>query len=364
MSKAQHPKCIEEVTPAWMTRTLRQAIGSDDLTVGRIEIESLGGEGRGFLSGVARVALGYETRVAGAPETVVVKLPTTEAGGREVAMTNDAYMRELRFYQDIAPHSAVRVPRCYLSSLDPAEGDYLLVMEDAKDWIAGDQVTGLSLANAEAALRMIARFHARWWDLPPTAELGWVPREISQSFRFFIERWPGFCDRHGDAISLNARQTGDRMVDSTEALATLIAASRHTLVHGDFRADNLMFGGPQVDDHVMVLDWQWLSRSIGAYDVARLVCGSLPTQLGHGHHRQLLGAWHRELVNCGVGGYSLDQAWRDYQTGLLQYTYLPVVCDEFFSHEGGRSRELLHALIDRVFHALTECQAIERLDQV
>ena len=363
MSEIKSPKSIEQITPDWMTPVLRQATGSAQVTVGRLKIESLGGEGRGFLSGVARVTLAYEGPAEGAPDSVVVKLPTTQESGREVALDNGAYLRELRFYREIAPQSPIRVPACYFTSLDPAAEDYLLVMEDARDWRAGDQVAGLSLDQAEAALRAIARFHARWWDLAEPAELDWVPREVSHSFRLFAQSWPGFRDRHGDLLSARARRDGARIAGNLDALAGLLAAGRQTLAHCDFRADNLMFTGAQGAERVMVLDWQWLTRTIGAYDVARLVCGSLPTRLGHGNHRSLVGIWHDALSAAGVADYGLEAAWADYQTGLLQYSYVPVVCADFFSHEGGRSRALLHAMIDRAFHAITECNAVERLGQ-
>ncbi|MEM7225109.1 MAG: phosphotransferase [Pseudomonadota bacterium] len=341
-----NPTTIEEITPAWMTMALGQGVRA-------LETENLGGEGRGFLSGVARVRLDYAAPVDGAPESVVVKLPTTVEAGREIALANKAYLRELRFYREIAPESPIRVPRCYFACLD----DSVLVLEDARAWTPGDQIAGLSLAQAEAAVRAIGRFHAHWWDRTGAETLDWVPKEVSLSFRLYEESWPGFLERHASEMSPDAQAVGARVAANCARLSALIAAGRQTLVHGDFRADNLLFQGPGV----LALDWQWLTRMIGAYDVARLVCGSLPTRLGHGNHRRLCGLWHQELTAAGVAGYGPDAAWRDYQLGLLLYSYLPVVCDYFFSHEGGRSRQLLHALIDRVFHAVTECGAVERL---
>ena len=357
----EHPKRLEEITPDWMTWVLGQAAGGDGPRVNAIEVESLGGAGRGFLSGVARIRLDREAVRAGAPESLVVKLPTSEAYGREIALANDAYLRELRFYREIAPESPVRVPRCHLAALDPDRGDYLLVLEDAKAWRPGDQVAGLSPAEAAAAIGMIGRFHARWWRAPALAALDWVPREISLSFRDYGKVWPEFLARHGARLSADDRANGARIAENGPALAQRVAAGPETLAHCDFRADNLMLGQSPGGAEVMILDWQWLTRTLGAYDVARLVCGSLPSRLSDTHHRDLLGTWHAALLAGGVVGYGFADAWRDYQAGILQYTYVPVVCHSLFSHEGGRSADLLAALIDRTFHAVRECRAMEAL---
>ena len=67
-----------------------------------------------------------------------------------------------------------------------------------------------------------------------------------------------------------------------------------SLVHGDLRADNLMFDGPSDAPSVSLLDWQTVTRSLPAIDLAYLFGGSEPEIERAGHVDELLSLWHGE----------------------------------------------------------------------
>ncbi|MEM7443911.1 MAG: phosphotransferase [Pseudomonadota bacterium] len=326
-----------------------------------VEIEDLGGAGKGFMSGVARVALTYDNMGTPGPASVVVKLMAEEGLGKDIAMEGNVYARELMFYRSVAPRSPIRLPKCYYTVIDAEADDYAIVMEDAAGWYNADDVKGMDLADAEAAIRMIARFHARWWQSPDLATFDWVPTRLFDDPGAFAEFWPGFCDRHDFEMEDRDRAAGERIAANGEAIAKAMAGGPRTLAHGDFRAGNIMLTDRSDLDRVMVIDWQWMSRIVGVFDVARLACGSLTETLARADHERLVGIWHQELTDHGVIGYSFSDAWADYLASILQFTYVPVACHTLFSHEGKRSKDLLHAFIRRSFHAVAECQALDRL---
>lgn len=85
----------------------------------RTELERLG-EGQGFLGDVARVGLELDRDEAGAPRSLIAKLPTsTNRRNRGFAQMNGAYEREIRFYQELAGRAGVRTPRLYYGAFDP-----------------------------------------------------------------------------------------------------------------------------------------------------------------------------------------------------------------------------------------------------
>jgi aminoglycoside phosphotransferase (APT) family kinase protein len=57
-----------------------------------------------------------------------------------------------------------------------------------------------------------------------------------------------------------------------------------TIVHGDFRADNLLFGGPRV----VVVDWQTVSLGSGPSDLAYLLGASVLPEVRREHEAALV----------------------------------------------------------------------------
>ena len=115
------PKSLDELTPGWLTDTLRSGGVIDNAQAVRsVEWERLA-EGVGFIGIVARARLTYGGEGAG-PKSVIVKLPTTEPGARALGNMYGLYEREVRFYSDIAPRAGVTVPRSYLAAWDAGAG--------------------------------------------------------------------------------------------------------------------------------------------------------------------------------------------------------------------------------------------------
>ncbi len=160
----------------WLTWALRTGGCLTQANIVAIAVQALGQE-VGFLDGLARLHLTYDHDERGAPAAVVVKVPSREAAYRQIGNRYHAYERELRFYGDVAPGSPIRLPRCFYRGMDQAADAYLLVLEDLGSLTAGDQVRGLTQAQAQAAVETIGRLHACWWETP--ARLGAI--------------WRGFC---------------------------------------------------------------------------------------------------------------------------------------------------------------------------
>ena len=64
------------------------------------------------------------------------------------------------------------------------------------------------------------------------------------------------------------KRTGEDLASNVIRMLDGIAGRPQTLVHGDFRADNLFFGGPDGGQGLAAIDWQVSSRGGGAFDLA------------------------------------------------------------------------------------------------
>ncbi len=82
-----------------------------------------------------------------------------------------------------------------------------------------------------------------------------------------------------------------------------------TVVHGDYRLDNMMFGGPYP---VAVVDWQSPTIGSAGQDLAYWVGTSLDPALRKAHDRELVTHYFEALSNYTIGDYSLEQCWDDY----------------------------------------------------
>ncbi len=127
-----------------------------------------------------------------------------------------------------------------------------------------------------------------------------------------------------------------------------------TIAHHDLRADNLLFGPAGSPEEVVILDWQLALRSMGAWDVAKVMSGSeLPVER-HGHQIDVLRAWHETLLANGVDNYSWDDALRDLRLGALSLLANPVHFHRGMIGATGRKKQLGDAMFRRLFASAVE----------
>ncbi len=265
------------------------------------------GEAQGHASRVDRIHVTYDPPGAG-PSSVIVKrsldVPAAEAGyGQPFARA--ASVHEI-FAVDAPP---VRTARCYHAEV--ADDGYrgALVLEDLGAWEAVDGRAGLTDQWMALGLRTCARLHAWGWNIA-RPRLARLPAADYPTDSAFAAHWTEIRPYLATSEPALAA-AGDAFVAALPTVLTWARERPHTLVHGDYYADNLRFLG----DEVAVLDWGLAFTGFGAYDAARLACTSsagLPTA------EYLLWAcavWAGELRTHGVEDYDDATAFADFRVG-------------------------------------------------
>ena len=256
----------------------------------------------------------------GLPPSLVLKLPSGAAENHRRAIAFGLYEREARFYREIAPGFALRVPRCYGCWVE-AGGEAALLLEDLGHLATGDMLCGISPQRAALAVECLALAHAQWWDASRLGDLPWVPSladpPMSGLADHCLDLWPAFVDLHAGDLPPGSIALGERVVAWLPHLLGRLSRPPVTLAHADFRVDNLFFDAPLTRHPVAVVDWQLLSRCRGALDVAYLLCQSMSTVERRRHEMAILARWHGALLAAGVGGYDLDDAVADYRCAAL-----------------------------------------------
>ncbi len=159
---------------------------------------------------------------------------------------------------------------------------------------------------------------------------------------------------------LGARMTEQDHQTATESMALvtpwlMAEPDRFSLMHGDYRLDNLLFDPDRT--HVTVVDWQTLGAGLPARDLAYFTATSLLPEVRPSLDEPLVDAYHAELLGYGITGYDRDTCWRDYRLGMLQAPLLTVLGCAFASNTE-RGDEMMLVMLQR------GCQAIRDLDSL
>ena len=349
------PQHVEEITAQWVDEALRAGGAADLPEVSAVRTQVIGNE-KGFLSQTMRIEIDYTGSGRGAPTSLVVKIEPELASFREAERGSKAFDREIRFYREVACRVPLRVPRIYYA--DASDAGKVLVMEDLTRYQCIDQLHGLRHEQVIATVRDAAKLHAAFWTDAALAGLDWLPLHDHFFADGFVEHWPAFAASYELRIGRDAVRLGERVALHLRWLEERIAERPVTLVHGDLRADNLLFGGSPERPEIVVLDWQLATRSLGTIDLARLLGGSEPAAERRGHQIEVLTAWHEALLRAGLLDYEFETALTDFRLGVLYCLFIPVKGFALAGPApGGRTGRLLDVIAERLYASAIELDA-------
>jgi hypothetical protein len=348
------PKQPEDLTAEWLS----EALGVKVVAVAAEPIAA----GVGFLGKLARLTPRYAGAAAGAPRSLIAKLPTLDPGTRQLARLFRFYEREVRFYQELAEQVALRVPRAYHAAADAASGDFVLLLEDLAPARIGDQLESCDAAQARMAVRDIAALHAGWWQSPRLADLAWMPAANDPVHLavagIYQQCWPAFLQFAGSNLPEPVKRIGEALASRINRIQHIFTTERpNTIVHGDFRLDNLFFASEQGGVPFAAIDWQVTFRGCGIFDIAYMLAGNLQPAMRRELERELLQFYHERLLAGGVSGYDYASCWDDYRISVLFCLVYVVVSIGTLDPANARGLALFHAWIERVGMAIVELDA-------
>lgn len=282
--------------------------------------------------GTGQVADSYQVRLqgdaapSGLPPSVVAKLTSDSEQSRAAGRSEMNYLREVRFYQEVAPQLAARVPACHHAEIDSNGTEFVLVLEDLSPARPGNQLAGCTVEETELALAQAARFHAPFWDDDGLRGSDWLDISGSYWARFeqMLPTWfAGFAERYRDRMDVADLDAAQRFVDRIDAYHRRLRACPFTVQHGDFRPDNVLFDVHGEPGTLAVVDWQTVILGPAAVDVAYFVGGALDVATRREHEDRLLAGYHAELARLGVD-YDAARLAADYAVGCFANVVIGV----------------------------------------
>ena len=296
------PRSFDDITPEWLTVALAEGGVPGIGNITGVHIERVG-LNTGFLGRLARLELTYEMGATG-PDSLVLKIPTDDPGGLEVGTMLGVWAREARFFSDVAHLCPARVPRCYYNGADAGSGAYALVLEDCGPGQLADQSAGATDAQALAAIDALALVHAQWWGCP--RPFPWMPgfdrvgfSPLQAAMRAALGP---FTARFASLVEPVTLIWLARFVETLPQWAASLSERPLTLVHADYRLDNLLFAA---DGLPTIIDWQTALWGPGAMDLASFCATSLTIPARRRLEPQLL---QRYRAGIEAAGHTLTAA--------------------------------------------------------
>lgn len=300
------PNSSEELSPSVLTALLGKSIPGVEVT--KVEIAAIG---TGQMGDSIRLLPVYKGEVAG-PSSLIAKLPSTNAQSRATAWALRSYEIEVRFYQEMAEYLSIRTPACYAAEIDIAAERFTIIMEDLAPAIQGDQITGCTVDQADAALQELPKLHTPRWGDPTLGQLEWLARPSSSGPDFIAALYPGFCERFGDLLTQETVSMGERLMNN---LAKYYESRKppFTIQHGDYRLDNLLFATNGDSPRVAVVDWQVMSNGPALSDVSYFLGSALLPDERAKNEKDLVAGYHSALLASGITDYAWNSCWDDYR---------------------------------------------------
>ena len=279
--------------------------------------------GTGQVADTFRYALTYDTLEQSAPKSVVAKLSAADESSRGAAVAYRLYEREVRFYAELLGRVNVRAPRCYYGDVEPDTGRFVLILEDLSPASPINQLAGFNVDHAGHAMDQAAALHAPLWGDASLTELDWLIRSSAQA-EMMSEVLPKLIDAFLARYQDDLEPECLALIDSLKGhMAAFWDGQRGplTVTHGDFRADNMLFGAQDGAVPLAVVDWQTVGQGPGLLDVAYVLGTSLDTEVRRANEEELVGRYHAALQAGGVRDYSWDQCWHDYRRDAIYAIY-------------------------------------------
>lgn len=357
---AAGPRADDDLSASWLQTVLRR--GGHDVDVASFTVERLGGV-HGLLADLRRIRLSY-ARGQG-PVTVIAKFITSVAQNQGVGRMFGAYKREVAFYRDATRRTGMALPRMYAAEIDP-DDTFVLLMEDLGHLRTGDQVLGCTIDEAAACIDELVKLHASFWNRVDDQDAPFAypvsgPENGDLLCNACDAGWAAMRAQYPEFVPAFIEAARDRYIAALPAMQRWLNQAPITLIHSDFRLDNLMFGVGASDPAVVTLDWQGTLYSKGIQDVAFFLSQNLAIDIRRACERALVERWRAGLEAAGVTGYSTEAAWLDYRKAVLYNWLYPVVIGSALDATSERGRQMVAAMASRSAAALADLDCLSLL---
>ena len=350
------PHVAADITPEWLTQALQaqhpgarvaavEIVGSDEVTNQHV-----------------RLRVSYD-EPAGAPELLFGKLLPLDPHRRESIALTRMGPREARFYAELAPQLALRVPEVHVAAVGADDREFVVLLEDLDDsgCRVSDGTWGIAPDGAAQALEDLAAMHVRYEDpARRAAEAAWVP-PYSAGGAYAVDRLQFALDHHRDRISDGFATVSELYIANRLAVHDLWTGPDVTIVHGDTHIGNLFVDPAAGSDRVGFYDWGVIHLDQPLRDVSYLLQMAMQPDDRRAHEHDLLRHYLDVRTALGATPMSFDDAWAQHRL-RASYTVVASCQVVTFPDDITPQREVFaNAFLERAEAAVQDLDAVDAL---
>jgi hypothetical protein len=285
------PAAVEDLRPDWFSEVL-------GLPVTAVHIL----DAHSGTTGRARVGLTGATEL---PRSAFVKLQPFTEEQRGFLRKVGLGVAEARLYDTVGGELPVRIPRVWHAACDPADGSFVMVLEDLTaagcrfPIPADDDVLDVAASLMDELALLHATYRSRdlsWLTPPDGMRRKPTDGEMAARRTYFIQSG---LDQFGADMGPAFRALAELYIARSGDIISLFGDGEHTLIHGDDHIGNLFVDGGRTGFY----DWAVASRAPGVRDVAYFLCNSLPVEARRAEEESLLARYRPTLA---ANGWNLD----------------------------------------------------------
>ena len=170
---------------------------------------------------------------------------------------------------------------------------------------------------------------------------------------------PGFLDRYGDALD-REQQDIISAFGSSENIKQASLSEPFSLIHVDYRLDNLLLKQSGADIQATVVDWQSVTLGNPMTDVAYFIGAGMLADERRVAEETLVKKYHDCLLAFGIAHYAFNTCWEDYRRA--SFSGFPVtVIASMLVQQTERGDEMFSVMANRHSRHALELNASEFL---
>jgi len=294
----------------------------------------------------------YDMEIEGdpnAPRSLIGKFPSDDPLSQATGVALRNFLKEVSFYQQLQSSLSIRTPRCYFAQIKNEGPEFMLLLEDLSPAEQGNQLAGCSESVARAALAEIVGLHAPSWNDSRLLELDWLGRATPETSdmvtTLYNTQLPGFLEKFGDKLDADQRAIISAYGQS-KALQQRSQSQPFSLVHIDFRLDNLLIDESGSAPVVTTVDWQSITLGNPMTDVAYFIGAGLLEDTRRPVEEKLVREYHQALLGAGIADYDWEDCWEDYRRATFAGFSVTVVAS-MLVQQTQRGDEMFTAMAQR-----------------
>ena len=328
------PKRIDEVSAPWLSSILETQVKDFNTTL----------VAGGHLADVFRIQdIIYADSGSLLPTSLIIKIACQHEGQRAIATSNNAYLREVLFFEQLAAEVPLRTPTIYTVQYDnPERCEYFcIIMEDLSSHSTlFDQSTGqLTEADIRKINLELAEFHALFWE-SDTLTLDWLgfPEDhyefpmheaalgCEDSMDTFVALWENAFKQSPFNEKWSSLEPMTRLICDGNAqrlldqIYKILKQRPRTLLHNDLRGNNLFRTKPQLGEssEVTYIDWQLVAPGPPGLEFSEAWQHSVPPEIRR-KDVDFLKQYHQRLteIEPKTAAYTYQMLLEDYRLGYI-----------------------------------------------